>query len=53
MSQKREKRRRAAERDTKRMWYSWHYQCWLDDEPPRWRVLSHLLWRMRKPKWEE
>lgn len=45
MSQKREKiRRRLAGSD-----YRWELEKWRGREPPRWRFISHWLWKKDKP----
>ena len=46
MSAKREKRRRRAIRRE----YEFQLEGWRNWEPPKWRLLSHWLWKKDKPK---
>ena len=39
------RRRRAAKRA-----YEHRIECWLENEPPRWRIIQHYLWKKDKPK---
>ena len=45
MSQKREKKRRRDLRYN----YRWELNLWRCCEPPRWRFISHWLWKKDKP----
>ena len=45
MSQKREKKRRRKEKEV----YRWYLERWHSWEPPRWRFISHWIWKKRKP----
>lgn len=46
MSAKRNaQRRRAARRE-----YELRLEVWRDNEPPKWRLLAHWLWKKDKPK---
>lgn len=46
MSEKREKRRRYILRAQHRM--AW--DRWRREEPPKWRIIRHYLWKQREPK---
>ena len=45
MSQKREKKRRGCARYD----YQLELALWHSCEPPRWRFISHWLWKKDKP----
>lgn len=49
MSRKRTQKKREYNRA---MWLYAQVRRWYASEPPRWRVISHWLWKRRKPKWE-
>lgn len=52
-SQKREKAKSRILRRQRLNAYAFLYDAWLRNEPPRWRIISHWLWKKREPVWRE
>ncbi len=46
------KRRRQRKRE-----YNWYmkagadYRHYMEKEPPRWKIISHWIWKRKMPKW--
>ena len=49
MSERQEKKRRYNQR----LEYIAHFQKWIAEEPPMWRLIAWHVWKRRRPIWKE